>query len=153
MWQIGLAVGLVAAAAGIVVYAAARVAGVPMELTEVFEDQFARMPVLNMAWAALLDGALPGTVLAALCRRWAARPRLSFIMLTAVGFLASFVLPVTSDASTATKAVLSFSHMAAAAIIIPPLTIALPSKRGSRLKPEAAVSGRTAAVTKENRPR
>jgi hypothetical protein len=53
---VGLAAALVAAAASVVVYVAARAAGVPMELTEVFEDQFARMPLMNVAWAALLDG-------------------------------------------------------------------------------------------------
>jgi hypothetical protein len=33
--------------AGILVYVAARAAGVPMKLTEVFETTYARMPVMN----------------------------------------------------------------------------------------------------------
>src|SRR6266540_646815 len=73
LWQVGLAAALVAAAASVLVYGAARAGGVPMELTEVFEDHFARMPVMNMAWAALPDGGVAGTVLAAACRRWAKR--------------------------------------------------------------------------------
>jgi len=100
-----------------------------MELTEVFEDHFARMPVVDMAFAALLEGGLAGIVLAVACRRWARRPRLTFLALTAVGLLASFALPITSDASVATKVVLSISHVVVAAIIIPALACALPQER------------------------
>jgi hypothetical protein len=126
LWQVGLATALVAAAASVTLYWIALAAGVPMELTEVFEDEYARMPVLNMAMAALLEGGLAGTVLAAACRRWAGRPRSWFLTLTAVGLVASFVLPVISDATTATKVVLSISHVVVAIIIVPPLALALP---------------------------
>lgn len=131
LWQVGLAAALVAAVAGILVYVAARAGGVPMELTEVFEDHFARMPVMNMAWAALLEGGVGGTVLAAACRRWARRPRSTFLALAMVGLTASFVLPVISDASTATKVVLSISHVVVAAIIVPALALAIPRERTS----------------------
>jgi hypothetical protein len=131
LWQVGLAAALVAAAASVLMYVAARAGGVPMELTEVFEDHFARMPVMNMAWAALLDGGVAGTVLAAACRRWARRPRSTFLALAMVGLTASFVLPVISDASTATKVVLSISHVVVAAIIVPALALALPGERTS----------------------
>jgi hypothetical protein len=129
LWQVGLAAALVAAAASILVYVAARAIGVPMELTEVFEDHFARMPVLNMAWGALLEGGIAGTLLAAVCRRWASRPRPAFLALTTVGLIASFAFPVFSDASTATKVVLSISHVVVAAIIVPALALALPRVR------------------------
>jgi hypothetical protein len=129
LWQVGPVASLVAALASVAVYALARVAGVPMELTEVFEDHFARMPVLNMAWAALLEGGLAGTVLAVACRRFARRPRTAFLAWTATGLIASFALPITSDASTATKVVLSISHVIVAAIIVPALAFALPDKR------------------------
>ena len=129
LWQVGIASAVVAAAASVVVYVVARAAGVPMELTEVFEDHFARMPVVDMAFAALLEGGLAGIVLAVACRRWARRPRLTFLALTAVGLLASFALPITSDASVATKVVLSISHLVVAAIIIPALACALPQER------------------------
>jgi len=125
LWRVGLVAALVAAAASVVVYVAARAAGVPMELTEVFEDEFARMPVMNMVFAALLEGGAAGTVLAAACRRWSRRPRLWFVTLTTVGLITSFALPVVSDASTATKVVLSISHIVVALIIVPPLTLAL----------------------------
>jgi uncharacterized protein DUF6069 len=127
LWQVGLGAALVAAAASVLVYEVARVSGVPMELTEVFEDHFARMPVMNMAWAALLDGGVTGTVLAAACRRWARRPRPPFVALATTGLVASLVLPAISDASTATKVVLSISHVVVAAIIVPALTLALPA--------------------------
>lgn len=126
LWQVGLASALVAAVAGIIVYVAARAAGVPMELTEVFEDKFARMPMMNMAWAALLDGGTVGTVLAVACRRWASRPRSYFVTLAMIGLIGSLALPIVSDASTATKVVLSISHVVVAIIIVPALALALP---------------------------
>jgi hypothetical protein len=129
LWQVGLAAALVAAATSVLVYLAARAAGVPMELTEVFEDHYARMPVMNMAWGALLEGGVAGTVLAAACRRWARRPRSVFVALAMVGLVASFALPIFSDASTATKVVLSISHVVVAAIIVPALAFALPDQR------------------------
>lgn len=132
LWQVGMAAALVAAAASVLVYVVARAAGVPMELTEVFADEFARMPVQNMAFAALLEGGVAGTVLAAACRRWTRRPRLSFVALAMVGLLASFVVPIASDASAATKVVLSMSHVVVAVIIVPALTLALPPETTPR---------------------
>lgn len=128
LWQVGLAAALAAAVASVLAYAAARAAGVPMELTEVFEDEFARMPVTNMAWGALLEGGVAGTALAAACRRWTSHPRRYFATLASVGLLASFALPIASDASTATKAVLSISHVVVAVIIVPALALALPPR-------------------------
>jgi hypothetical protein len=51
-----------------------------------------------------------------------------------IGLIASFVLPVGSDASTATKVVLSISHVVVAAIIVPALALALPGERTSAPK-------------------
>jgi Family of unknown function (DUF6069) len=129
LWQVGLASALVATVASVLVYVAARAGSVPMELTEVFENQFARMPVMNMVWAALLEGGVAGTVLAAVCRRWIRRPRSSFVALAMAGLIASFVLPITSDATTATKVVLSISHVVVAIIIVPALALSLPDRR------------------------
>jgi hypothetical protein len=125
LWPVGLVAALIAAIASVLVYAAARAAGVPMELTEVFEDEFARMPVINMALAALLEGGVAGTALAAACQRWSRRPRSWFVALTTIGLIASFALPIFSDASTATKVVLSVSHVVVAAIIVPSLALTL----------------------------
>ena len=126
LWQVGFAAAVAAAAAGVIVYEVARAAGVPMRLTEVFAHDFARMPVLDMVWAALLEGGVAGTALAAACRRWTRRPRSSFVALAMIGLAASFSLPITSDATTATKVVLSISHVVVAGIIVPALALALP---------------------------
>ena len=128
LWQVGLAAALMSAVASVIVYLAARAAGVPMELTEVFEDEFARMPVMNMALGALLEGGVAGTVLAIACRRWTPRPRSYFVALTMTGLIASFALPIASDASTATKVVLSISHVIVAVIIVPALALTLPRR-------------------------
>jgi uncharacterized protein DUF6069 len=134
LWLVGLIAASTAAVAAVVIYVIARAFGVPMALTEVFEDHFGRMPILNMAWGALLDGGLTGTVLAAVCRRWTRRPRRTFLILVTVGLAASFLLPITSDASTATKVVLSISHIIVASIIVPALALALPSETRRRAR-------------------
>jgi len=128
LWQVGLGAALVAAAASVLVYVAARAAGVPMALTEVFEDEFKRMPVANMVWGALLEGGVAGTALAAACRRWTTRPRPYFVALALTGLSASFAMPVASDGSVATKVVLSISHVVVAIIIVPALALALPPR-------------------------
>jgi hypothetical protein len=125
LWQIGLGAAAIASAANVVAYVVARATGVPLELTEVFEDDFTRMPVQNFVLATLLEGGVAGTVLAAACRRWARHPRAYFVALGAIGTLASFAVPITSDGSTATVVVLSISHVVAALIIVPPLALAL----------------------------
>jgi hypothetical protein len=125
LWQIGIAAALVAAAANAVIYVIARAAGVPLELTEVFSDDFEQMPVSAFVLGTLLDGGVAGTALAAACRRWAPHPRTWFIALAAIGTVASFALPFGSDGTTATKVVLSLTHVVAALIIVPPLALAL----------------------------
>ena len=132
MWQVGLVAALLAAIASVLIYLAVRAAGVPMELTEVFEDHFAHMPIQNMAYAALVDGGVSGTVLAWTCRRWTRRPRPCFCALAGVGLLASLALPVLSDATASTKIVLCLSHVVVAAIIVPALAVALPQVTTAR---------------------
>jgi hypothetical protein len=141
LWQVGLTSALVAAAASVIVYVAARVAGVPMELTEVFEDEFRRMPMANMVWGALLEGGVAGTALAAACRRWTTRPRPYFVALATTGLIASFAMPIASDGSVATKVVLSISHVVVAIIIVPALALALP-RTTIRSEEEPAVVSR-----------
>jgi hypothetical protein len=128
LWQIGLVAALVATAANVVLYLAARAADVPMELTEVFSDDFQRIPLVSMVLATLLEGGVAGTALAAACRRWAKHPQITFIALAVIGTIASLSLPITSDASTATMVVLSISHVVVALIIVPPLALHLPPR-------------------------
>jgi hypothetical protein len=129
LWQVGLATPLVAVAANTILYALARVAGVPLELTEVFSDQFARIPVSSFVLATLFEGSAAATVTAAACQRWAPRPRTWFVTLAVIGTVASFWLPLASDATTATIVVLLVSHVVAALLIVPPLALTLSSKR------------------------
>jgi hypothetical protein len=119
---------LIAAAANSIVYVVARRAGVPLELTEVFSDHFGRMPVSSFVLGTLLDGGAVATALAAACQRWAPRPQTWFVALAVVGTIASFWLPLTSDATTATMVVLSISHLVAALIIVPALALTLDPK-------------------------
>jgi hypothetical protein len=49
-----------------------------------------------------------------------------------IGLIAAFALPAFSDASTATKVVLSISHVVVALIIVPPLAIAFPRRAPRR---------------------
>lgn len=128
LWQVGLMAALVAAAANIVLYVAARAGGVPLELTEIFEDDFERIPVVSFVLATLLEGGLVATAVAAACRRWAPRPRVSFVALAVIGTIGSVGLPIASDGTTATMVVLSISHVVAALIIVPALTLTLPPR-------------------------
>ena len=48
--------------------------------------------------------------------------------LAMVCLVALFALPIASDASTATKVVLSISHVVVAAVIVPALALALPGQ-------------------------
>jgi Family of unknown function (DUF6069) len=125
LWQVGLAAALVASAANAALYVVARVAGVPLELTEVFSDHFGRIPVQSFVLGTLLDGGVVATLLAAACRRWAPRPRTWFVALAVIGTVASLGMPLASDGTTATKVVLSIGHLVAALVIVPALALTL----------------------------
>jgi hypothetical protein len=125
LWQVGLVAALVAAAGNVIVYVVARAADVPLELTEVFSDDFVRMPVSSFVLGTLLDGGVVAILLAAACRRWAPRPRVWFVTLAVIGTVASLGMPLASDGTTATVVVLSISHVVAALVIVPALAIAL----------------------------
>ena len=67
LWQVGLAAALVASAANAILYVVARLAGVPLELTEVFSDHFERMPVHTVPRGSA-GTAAPATAPPARCR-------------------------------------------------------------------------------------
>ena len=125
LWSVGLAAALIAAAANVVVYVVATGVGVPLEITEVFADHFARMPVQSFVLGTLIDGGIVGTALAYACRAWAPHPRTWFVVLALLGTVGSLALPIASDGTTATKVVLSVSHVVAAVILVPALAAAL----------------------------
>jgi hypothetical protein len=123
-----MSAAVVATALNVALYLAALAAGVPLEITEVFEDEFKRMAVLNFIIATLLEGGALATVVAMACRRWTGRPRAWFVVLATFGTVVSFVLPVVSDGTTATKVVLCITHVVAAVVIVPVLALALPPR-------------------------
>jgi len=146
LWPRGLIAASVAAAVNVILFGAARAAGVPLELTETFDDTFRPMSVLSFVLATLLDGGVVATATAALCRRWLRRPRTSFTALAIVGTIGSLALPIISDGTTATKVVLCVAHVVAAAIIVPALSFGLPQRRHRttvehRLDPEGRTVG------------
>jgi hypothetical protein len=128
LWRVGGIAAVVAAAANAVLYVGARAVGVPLELTEVFETEFQRVPVSSFVLATLLEGGLVATVTAAACRRWAARPRRWFVALAMGGTFASLSLPLVSDGTAATIVVLCLSHVMAALVLVPPLLRVLPQR-------------------------
>jgi hypothetical protein len=142
LWQVGLAAAVLASAANVVLYLLARALGVPLELTEVFSDHFGRIPVQSFVLATLLDGGATGTMLALACRRWATHPRAYFAALAVTGAIASLGFPITSDATTATKIVLSISHGIAALVIVSALALRLPTRRPIDTSPQASNPGR-----------
>jgi hypothetical protein len=142
LWQVGLAAATAASAANVVLYPVARSLGVPLGLTEVFSDHFGRVPVQSFVLATLLDGGATGTILALACRRWATRPRAYFVALAVMGAIASLGFPIASDATTATKIVLSISHGIAALVIVSALALSLPVRRAVDASPQAGNPGR-----------
>jgi hypothetical protein len=113
-----LASGGIAAVAVTVAAAAADAAGVP------FAIDGETIPLAGFAQMTLV-GAVLGGLIAAACRRFAARPGPAFVaiavMLTAVSCIPSVAMPP----DVATKIVLVALHVLAAAIVIPALDRAL----------------------------
>jgi hypothetical protein len=129
LWRVGLAAALLAAAANVVVYVVARGLGVPLEITEIFAEHFARIPVQSFVFGTLIDGGIVGTALAYACRAWAPHPQTWFVVLAVLGTVGSLALPILSDGTTATKVLLCVSHVVAAVILVPALAAAL--RRGN----------------------
>ena len=112
----------VAAVATSLVAVVAGAADVPLEIEgeEIPAAGFAMSTVALSALGLLLAGAL---------KRWAPRPRATFAWAAAVLTALSFVPSVSADASTATKVVLVATHLVAAAIVVPVVVRALPTRR------------------------
>jgi len=114
--------GLLAAAATTGIAAIALAAGVPLAL------EGEQIPLIGFAQLTLVCTAL-GVALAAGLRRWAARPRRTFTVVTIVLAALSIVPDLVFPASAATRLVLILTHLVAAAIVIPALARALPARR------------------------
>jgi hypothetical protein len=87
-----------------------------------------KIPTAGFGFVTLLWSAV-GIVMALALARWAKRPARTFAVTTVVLTLASFGPVVAADAETATQLTLALSHVVAAAIVIPALTVALAHDR------------------------
>jgi hypothetical protein len=108
----GLAAVAAAAAATLTVALVARAAGVG------FASAGDAIPPAGFAvMTAVL--ALPGLVLAAALRRWAARPRRTWVRTTGTLTVLSLAAPFVLHTDAVSVAVLMLTHLVAAAIVIP----------------------------------
>jgi hypothetical protein len=112
LWRAGTVSGLVAAAATTAIAAGADAAG---HAVEVGGEQ---IPLLGFAQLTIV-GALLGLALAAVLGRRAARPRHTFVVITAVLTALSLVPDAVADTTVASKLVLMTTHLVAAMIIVP----------------------------------
>lgn len=131
LWLVGVASTVVAAAVTALVAAVAKAADVPLEVASSSGDAPEVIPTSGFAVLVLIAGAV-GVVLALALHRWAKRPARTFVAVTAVLTVVSFVTPILAEnATTATRLVLELTHVVAAAIIVPPIAYRL-SRRPAR---------------------
>lgn len=99
--------------------------GVPMEAASPGAESAAEIPVFGFA-SGVLFWSVAGIVLAVVLARWAKRPARTFavvtVVLTALSLIPPFAAPHTAGS---TQTVLALSHLVAAAVIIPAITIRL----------------------------
>lgn len=121
LWQVGVAALVVAAvAAEIFGSGIGRVVGAPMEAPQGFgEDEAKDLPFGSFILATFMSGGI-GVLLALLVAWKASRPTRLWVIIALIGTILSFVSPITAeDTTTATKVILSLSHVVVAAIVIP----------------------------------
>jgi hypothetical protein len=111
----GLAAAAIAAAATTIVAAAGHAAGISLDMAG------EPVPVAGFGTLTALFS-LIGLALAVVLARRAKTPRRTFIRTTVALTVLSFVPDLLSDTAPATKALLMFTHVVAAAIVIPAIT-------------------------------
>lgn len=114
LWRAGLGAGFAAATATTIVAALAHGAGVSPEI----DGQ--AIPLAGFPQMTLL-GAILGLLLAKGLSRKLIAPRKAFIATTLILLTLSFVPDLLIPATTGTRVILMFTHVVAAAIIIPVL--------------------------------
>jgi len=119
-WAAGPVSGGVAGVATTVVAAVARAADVPLTIDG------EPIPLLGFAQLTMM-GAVIGTVLAVSFAKWARHPQRTFVVTTVALTALSLVPDVLADATTGSKLVLMFTHVLAAAIVVPTLAKRLPA--------------------------
>jgi hypothetical protein len=108
----GVAAAAIASAATMAVAATGHAAGISLDM--------AGEPIPVTGFGVLTAVfSLVGLVLAAVLSRTARNPRTTFIRTTVVLTALSLVPDAIADAATATKALLMFTHLVAAAIVVP----------------------------------
>lgn len=115
----GAAAGLVAAVATTGVASAAGAIGVSLSVGG------ESIPLLGFAQLTLFAAAI-GIAIAAVMARRATRPQRTFVATTLVLTALTFLPDVLADAQVSTKLTLMFTHVVAAAIVIPALASRLP---------------------------
>jgi hypothetical protein len=108
----GVAAAAVASIATAVVAAAGHAAGISLDMAG------APIPVTGFATLTAIFS-LVGLGLAVVLSRTAKSPRRAFVRTTVALTVVSFVPDLLSDTVTSTKALLMFTHVVAAAIVIP----------------------------------
>ncbi|SDD55250.1 DUF6069 family protein [Auraticoccus monumenti] len=121
----GLLGVLAAAAATMTVAALGRAGGISTDVGGV------PIPVYWFGVLTVLFG-LVGVVLAVALRRWARRPRRTFLVVTLALTALSLVPDLLADTGASTRALLMTTHLAAAALVVPTLARRLPTGRGGR---------------------
>ncbi|WP_229397945.1 DUF6069 family protein [Micromonospora okii] len=116
----GVAATAVASVATTLVAVAGRAAGISLDISE------APIPVVGFASLTAIFS-LVGLVLAAVLRRFARRPRSTFVRTTVALTVLSLVPDVIADATADTKVLLILTHLVAAAIVIPVVARRLPA--------------------------
>ena len=112
VWPGGLAAGVAASLATVAVAAVGEAAGVSLAV------EGERIPLPGFAVLTMF-GAIVGIVLAGAVAHWSRHPRSVFVRST-VALTALSILPdVFADATAATRLLLGFTHVVAAAIIVP----------------------------------
>lgn len=125
LWVVGAAVLVVAAVGTEVIAAFARVIGVPLEVPPFGGDEAQPIFVGGFAMSVFFYG-VPGIVVALALARWTRRSAPTWAVIAVVATALSLLAPITvKDTATATKVVLSLSHIVSAAVIIPPVVLRL----------------------------
>jgi hypothetical protein len=128
----GAIYGLVAAVVTTGIVILARAADIPVAVSD------EPIPLLGFGQLTLVGAAI-GVALARVVLRYSPHPRRAFttgtVLLTAISLVPDAVV----DASAASRAILMLTHIAAAAIIIPPLAARLDARQTAQ-RPSGATS-------------
>jgi hypothetical protein len=127
VWLVGVAATVAAAVVTMVIAAIAKAADVPLAVASSSGDAPEAIPTAGVVPVVLVAGAI-GIGLALAFNRWAKRPARTFVVVSAVLTVVSFITPTSAfayNATTATRLVLETLHVVAAAIIIPTIAYRL----------------------------